>query len=78
MGFNSHIDFELSDAVQDIVDEGLLEEGTAAFGVIQQVVHRGYDSLSPKQRTLYDTVVVPALTKLAEELESMWRFDNYD
>lgn len=30
MGFNDHIDFDL--AIQDLLDEGMLEEGTPAYG----------------------------------------------
>jgi hypothetical protein len=52
MGFNDHIDFDLHEAIQDLLDEGMLEEGTPAHGIAQQVIHTGYDSLSPKQRTL--------------------------
>jgi hypothetical protein len=51
------------------VDTGALEAGTPAYGVAQQVIHAGYDSLSPKQRTLYDAVVVPALNKRGGELD---------
>src|SRR5713226_2051744 len=38
-----------------------LEEGTAAYGIAQKVINEGYDSLSPKQRRVYDRIVVPAL-----------------
>jgi hypothetical protein len=69
MGWNDHIDFELYEAIQDLVDEGYLEEGSPPFGIAQQVVHSGYDSLSPKQRYIYDTVVIPALERRSEELE---------
>jgi hypothetical protein len=71
MGFNDHIDFDLHEAIQDLLDEGMLEEGTPAYGIAQQVIHTGYDSLSPKQRTLYDAVVVPALRKRGEELKNI-------
>lgn len=77
-GFNDHIDWELSESIQDLVDEGLLEDGTPAHGVAQQVIHSGYDSLSPKQRALYDSVVAPALEKRHEELENRRRFGNSD
>src|SRR6266851_6329024 len=33
--------------------------------------HTGYDSLSSKQRTLYDAVVIPALTERGEELKNI-------
>jgi hypothetical protein len=69
MGWNDHVDFELHDLIEDAVDAGWLEEGTAAYGVAQKVIHDGYDSLSPKQRHVYDTYVVTALEKRQEELE---------
>ena len=55
--------------------EGELETGTPAFGIAQQVIHDGYDSLPPKQRTLYDAVVIPALKRRGEELR-MIRITN--
>jgi hypothetical protein len=58
MGWNDHIDFELHDLIEDLVDEGYIEKGTASYGVAQQVIHSGYDSLSPKQRYVYDTIVL--------------------
>jgi hypothetical protein len=64
-------DVDLYEAVRDLVDEDLLEEGTPAYGIAQQVVHLGYDSLSPKQRTLYNAVVIPALKERGEELAIM-------
>lgn len=69
MGHNDHIDLDLHDAIQDIIDEGYLDEESNAYGVAKQVIGRGYDSLTPKQRTLYDRVVVPALAKRSEELK---------
>ena len=40
MGHNDHIDFDLHDKIRDLVDEGELEEGTPAFGIVQQVILR--------------------------------------
>jgi hypothetical protein len=62
-------DVELFEAIEDLVAEGELEAGSDPFGVAQQVIHRGYESLSPKQRTLYDAVVIPALKCRGEDLE---------
>lgn len=62
-------DEELYLAIEDLVDSGNLEEGTPAYGVAQQVIHNGYDSLTSKQRALYDGIVVPALRRLEEENE---------
>lgn len=61
-------DSELFEAIEDLVAEGDIEVGTPAYGIAQQVVDLGYDSLSPKQRALYDAVVIPALERRGEEL----------
>ena len=63
------LDFDLHNAIQDLIAEGLLEENSEAHGVARIVIHDGYESLSPAQRTLYDAVVTPALKKRAEEIE---------
>ena len=76
MGWNDHVDFDLHEAITDLVDEGMLEEGTPAYGVAQQVIDRGYGSLTLKQRAVYDAVVVPALKRRAEQLEDL-RHDPY-
>ena len=69
MGWNDHIYMELYESIEAITDEGYIEKGTAAYGIAQQVIHSGYELLSPKQRYVYDTIVVPALEKRAEKLE---------
>jgi hypothetical protein len=68
MGFNDHIDWDLVASLQDLVEEGELEEGTPAYGIVQQVIHQGYDSLSSKQLAVYDNIVVPALKRRGEEI----------
>jgi hypothetical protein len=76
MGWNDHIDFELHDAIEDLLDEGYLEEGTPAYGIAQQVIHSGYESLTAKQRYVYDHVVIPALEKRGGELETRRIMDS--
>ena len=68
MGHNDRIDFELHDLIQDLEDEGVLARGTPAFGIAQQVIHQGLNSLSETQRAIYELVVIPALRKRGEEL----------
>lgn len=70
MGWNDHVDFELHDTISDAVDEGYIEEGTSAFGVAQQVIHSGYDSLTDKQKWVYDNHVEPALKRLFKQREA--------
>ena len=73
MGFNDRIDFELHEAIQDLIDEDLLEEGTPAYGVAQQVITSGYDSLTEKQKWVYDHVTSSALAKRIEEIQAIQR-----
>lgn len=69
MGWNDHMDWELNDAIQDLVDEGLLAEDTAGYGVAQQAIQEGYDSLSPKQKHVFDRHVGELLSKRGKALE---------
>ena len=57
----------LFELIKELVERGDIEKGSDAYGVSQQVIHTGYASLSLKQRTLYDTVVISALKTLGEE-----------
>ncbi|HEK1767586.1 TPA: hypothetical protein SMR47_001505 [Pseudomonas putida] len=68
MGWNDHVDWELNEAIQDLLDEGLLEEGTAGYGVAQRVIYEGYDSLSPKQKHAFDKHVGEPLAKRQKAL----------
>jgi hypothetical protein len=63
------LDFDLHNAVQELIAEGLLEENASAHSVARLVIHDGYDLLTPTQQALYDAVVTPALRKRAEEIE---------
>lgn len=69
MGWNDHVDWELDDAINDLIDEGLLEEGTPAYGVAQQVIHSGLESLSSDQRRVWDKYVWEPLGRRQEKLE---------
>lgn len=64
-------DAALYDAIEDLVAESELEKDTPAYGIAQQVVHMGYHSLTAKQRTLYDAVVIPALKRRGQELKAL-------
>ena len=55
------LDFDLHNAIQDLIAEGVLEENSDAHRVARLVIHDGYDSLTPAQQTLYDAVETPAL-----------------
>ena len=68
MSINNY-DEELYLVIEEIVAELDLEKGTPAYGVAIKVVHDGYDSLSQKQKYLYDTKVQPLVIAQIEE----WR-----
>ena len=62
-------DQELYDHIQELVERGDLEVGTAAYGVALLAVDVGYNGLTPKQRYVYDTYVAPLIEELEEEYE---------
>ena len=64
-------DFDLHNAIRELIGAGLLEENALAHGVARKVIHDGYDSLTPTQRTLYDDVVAPALKSAAKKLNTI-------
>jgi hypothetical protein len=63
------LDFDLHNAIQELIAEGLLEENASAHRVARLVIHDGYDSLTPAQQVLFDAVVTPALRKRSEGSE---------
>lgn len=78
MGHNSHIDLELHDDIEDLVAEGLLEKESAAYGIAQQVIDRGYDSLTQTQKGVWDARVGPQLLKRKEQIEWQRRMGKDD
>jgi len=70
MGWNDHIDFELYETVSDAVDEGFIEEGTPEYGIAQQVIHQGYESLTDRQKWVFDHKAWRALKGLQENRDA--------
>lgn len=66
MGWNDHIDFDLSEKLDAIIEVGYLEEGTPAYGIAKLVSASGEGVLSEKQRYVYENVVLPALERGAK------------
>lgn len=64
MGWSDQYDFELAEMVDEAVEEGLLDEHSAGYGVAQQVITQGRESLSARQAAVFDGQVVDALKKL--------------
>lgn len=46
--------YEADELLHDIVDSGYIEEGAKELGITRQCNDRGYDSLSPAQKAIYD------------------------
>lgn len=68
MGHNDHIDYELNEAIEELNDTGGLN--AIAYGVAQQVISQGFNSLSDKQKAVWERYLVPFLKKRAEEIEA--------
>lgn len=47
------------DALEVFVEEGLIDPEQPAYGVMKQVIHDGVESLSPKQRFVYERHLAP-------------------
>lgn len=68
MGWNDHVDWELHSAIQDLVDEGLLAEDADGYGIAQQVIREGYESLSSRQKYVFNRDVGKPLAKRQRQL----------
>lgn len=58
-------DSNLPEAIEALVERGLLDKGAPAYGVALVAIARGYDGLTRAQRGLFDRVIAPALDVLA-------------
>jgi hypothetical protein len=56
---------DLINWVEHAAQEGLLPAGSPGYVLAQQAIDKGLDSLSPQQRGLYSTQVVPVLNEVA-------------
>ena len=65
------MDFPQYIAVDGLVGVGTLKEGTSAYAVALRAIHDGYHSLSPDERAVYDTEIMPAFLRRAEELKAL-------
>jgi hypothetical protein len=65
MGRNDHIGWYLHEQVQQAVEAGLIEVSSRGYWISQRVIHRGFDSLCPKQRSIYNREILPALNEMA-------------
>ena len=74
MGWNDQFDWLLKEEIQDLVAEGVFEEGTPAYDIAQRVIHG--DPLSPNQRWVFDTYLAPALERRKEEIRLLEMANN--
>ena len=56
--------YAVDELLQEAVDGGYVEEGSAAHGIAKQSNDRGRDSLSPIQKAIYRGKVLPHLKSL--------------
>lgn len=66
-------DSELSDLISDAVDDGYIEEKTAAHGIALQVINQGFSSLTDAQKRVYNAYISPALKRLQERRDATHR-----
>jgi hypothetical protein len=62
---NDHIGWDLHEYVQQAVQAGLIEASSRAYWITQRVIYRGFDSLLPKHRSVYNREILPALNEMA-------------
>jgi hypothetical protein len=66
---NNLSDRDLAVKIAALVERGDLDPGEPAYGVALAAIDLGYDRLTRAQRGLYDRLVTPALSALAEGRE---------
>lgn len=68
MGHNDHIDFELNDALQDLLDENYFDEDSKEYEIVQLIIENGKYSLSDEQQNVFDTTIADALKNRADNI----------
>lgn len=68
MGIN-HYDATIRDLLQELVTLGKLGQQTEAAKLAQQVLDRGYGTLTASERTQYNALIVPALERFERDHE---------
>jgi hypothetical protein len=65
MSGKDRVDWNLHKLAEQAVEAGLLEAGSRGYDITQQVIHQGFDSLTPAQRQASIREAVPALNEMA-------------
>ncbi|KTC25545.1 hypothetical protein AO391_25560 [Pseudomonas marginalis ICMP 9505] len=76
MGQHSHFDQEFHDDIQDLLDEGHLEEGSKQHGIALFARDNGYECLSGSQKNVFDRFVLPPLKRRKQQLEHQRIIDS--
>jgi hypothetical protein len=61
-------DLHRSEDIQQLMAQGTLPQGIAAYGIARQAIDLGFATLSDRQRFILDQVIAPAL-KFAPSFE---------
>jgi hypothetical protein len=64
MGHNDHINWDLHEAIERLIDEGLLEEGSDLHKLAELAADEGF--LTPAEAALYQRDIEPLLVKLGD------------
>ena len=60
---------EVRDLIEELVARGQLERGSTQYGIAQQLIDKGRNSLSAAQEAVFDNEVAPLLRALHDEYE---------
>jgi hypothetical protein len=64
MSGKGRVDWNLHKLAEQAVEAGLLIAGSRGYDITQQVIHQGFNSLTPAQRQAYIREAVPALNEM--------------
>jgi hypothetical protein len=64
MSGKGRVDWNLHKLAEQAVEAGLLNAGSRGYDITQQVIHQGFNSLTPAQRQAYIREAVPALNEM--------------
>jgi len=63
MGTSSHVNKALYEAIRMLVTDNELDEKSDAYEIAMQVVDQGLDTLSQRQRNIYETRIEALLQR---------------
>jgi hypothetical protein len=64
MNGKDRADWNLHKLAEQAVEAGLLDTGSRGFDITQQVIHQGFNSLTPAQRQAFIEEAAPALNEM--------------